>query len=183
MRVLAFAGLLAFAASAQAQDATLYDTFNDGDQGALFDCCNTLPLVGGHKDGDWLDVHLPITVPVRTKIREVDVALSYVSGHNEVDVMLVSVGRHHPFAYRFHATNVPSGGQCCVFQTGIPSGGGIFAHAGNYELWLRVHGSTLAGWNLNSAGLTGPYLTRDQDGWHEQNGTLPAVRILTRPAQ
>jgi hypothetical protein len=173
----AFAFLLALAGTSSAQDAILYDTFNENDPANLFDCCNSLPIAGRHA-GVYSSVGLTFTVPAKTKIREFDIPLSWMSGRSKFIVKVSGPHINHHWEYLF--TDVPPGGQCCVFMM---TTGAIPVVAGTYTLRVVAWGagSLIGGWNLNTAGATGDYITWDQDGKHEQNGVLPALRILTRP--
>jgi hypothetical protein len=181
MKQALLTAFLALAGTASAQDAILYDTFNENDQANLFDCCNTLPVAGGRGLGLLRKVGMDITVETKTKIREIDIPISYFSGRN-VFVLRIT-GPHMPKpAKMFGFYNSLPGGQCCVFAA---TEGAFSVVPGTYELTLGALVGTKppldGGWNLNTAGTTGDYFIIDQDGKHAQNGILPALRILTRP--
>lgn len=180
MRLAAIAAALAFAGAANAQ-TVIYDTFNEDDQANLFDPVNTVPISAGRKVGTKDTPWIYFTVPTKTHITEIDVALSYASGADQFEVEVIG---QHSIKHRFVLRDVPAGGQCCTFQAmtapGIPVVPGI-----EYALHVRAQHDAVGGWNLNSAGVLGTYYVFHGHGKHNHtdefdDSPMPAVRIIAQ---
>lgn len=168
--------LVATAGAAQAH-TILYDTFNEADQADLFDCCSSVPIGGLKALRTHTSAAVPFTVTVKIKIVEIDIPLFHTQGDFD-DMKLVIVGEHGN-KHSFQITGLDSAGQCCAFKT-VTARGVAVAPGVNYSIFVHGIMRTLGGWNLNTAGASGSYTTWDQNGEHQQNGTLPAMRIMGR---
>lgn len=170
--------------SAQAQ-TVVYDTFNEADQANLFDCCNMLPIVGAHiKRVDKAVVAVPFTPAAFAKITEVDAALSRndIGARDDLKIEIAGSSMGMPGKVKWQLTRVPpAGGQCCEYVVARPSQAVHAAPGGNYWIVLKAKGDSAGGWNLNSAGLSGPYAVQGEDNvWTMTEGPLPAVRIIAK---
>jgi hypothetical protein len=178
-RTLAIALLAAMAIPGYAE-TVVFDTFNEADPTTLFDCCNALPIVGSHNDTGRQAIAVPFSPEVFSKIHEVDVAISGPGN----DVKISIAGSTMGLPGKLKKTWVRDGytfGQCCQFAA-MTSGQTTHA-AGGGHYWIVIEGQSrsIAGWNLNSAGLSGAYAVRGDDMvWTMTEGPLPAVRVIAR---
>jgi hypothetical protein len=179
----ALAAVVLLAVSAHAQ-TILYDTFNEADQGDLFDCCRSLLVSGKKAPPGRGAVAVPFTPDGNARITEVDVALSDINGDGSGDRMRVEVagnalGLPGRVKHSFLVTSPPPAGQCCRFISeeakGIPIKAG-----GHYWIAIKpVGANTFGGWNLNTVGASGPYAIQiGAGGWTMTEGSLTAVRII-----
>lgn len=174
--LMTLAGMATMTAYAQAD---LYSTFNN-DEAKLFDCCNSLPIVGPRHDNAKKSIAIPFTLQADARITEVDIAASWMSGQgNKVLVRLVGSVEGNPgrIKHKFVVGGIPKGGQCCVFETMTAHGVPVKA-GGVYWIEIGVEPGDVAGWNLNSLGIEGAYKTWDGVAWNDAQGPLPAVRLL-----
>lgn len=179
--VLALAGLLVMGAS-NAQ-TVIYDTFNENQQEALFDCCNVAAISTRHSDlGKRNTVAVPFTPSADARITEIDLALSYFSGQDANLFVIVdgsSGGLPGREKHMFHLSGIPAEGQCCAFQAvgvkGIPVKAG-----GTYWVEVKANRDSYYGWNLNTLQAQGAFAIMGADGWMMTEGPLPAVRIIAR---
>jgi hypothetical protein len=177
------AGLvLALGTTVASADTVLYDTFNEADQANLFDCCNSLPIVGNHAGADRASVAVPFTPEAFAKITEVDVAMSTAGPQFPLSIEIAGSSNGLPGTVKKFWNRTPlAAGQCCEFVVARPGQAVHAAAGGHYWIILEGKKHALAGWNLNSAGLFGPYAVKGEDGiWTMTEGPLPAVRILTK---
>jgi hypothetical protein len=180
MSKLLAATLLALGTTAAFADTAIYDTFNEGDQANLFDCCNVVPVDGANAV-EPQSVAVPFVPEVFAKIRELDVALSAFDG-NQMIVSITGSSMGLPGRVKKSFPRAaPAGGQCCAYIAMLPAQA-VHAEAGG-QYWIVVEGKKAAkgGWNLNSAGLSGPYAVKGADGvWTMTEGPLPAVRVISK---
>lgn len=183
-RIAILGGLVALlAAGATQAQTTVFTTLNDADEANLFDCCNSLPILGRHTGSGKEAVAIPFTPAADARINQVDLALSATSGGNAVVVTIrgSTMGLPGRVKHHLYANDIPAGGQCCTLQTvtalGVPVKAG-----GHY--WISVKANDpdfVGGWNLNSMSLAGDYAVENASGgWTMTNGQLPAVRVLAQ---
>jgi hypothetical protein len=178
------AALLSLAGTAGAQ-TVIYDTFNEADQANLFDCCNVLPVTTKHSSAHQrAAVAVPFTPAAKGHITEVDVAVSDLDGTGDrmkVHIMGSSEGLPGQVKHVFLIQPVPPGGQCCAFVALSASGVPVTA-GGHYWIELEAVDHLNSGWNLNTAGLSGPYAIegREGKGWSMTEGPVPAVRVIAK---
>ena len=179
---LAAALLLAVVSSARSETA-IYDNFNDDDPAHLFDCCATLALQGSRQH-----VAIPFTPQVHGRVIGFDIALSLDSGRfTYFNVRLWdsdASGLPGQWLHSYEAHDVPPGGQCCAYEkvrVRIGSPGEPVRPGRTYWIEVFPQDSNVGGWNLNTLGISGPYVTLDKPGsWTPANGILPAVRVIVK---
>jgi hypothetical protein len=179
----AFMGALALCASAQAQ-TVVYDTFNEADQQNLFDCCNSLAITAHRVDMDKVSVAIPFTPAAFAKIIEVDLPLVSRDitkwAYMRVEIAGSTNGLPGKAKKVWHRLASPVQ-QCCEYLAFRP-GQAIHAEpVGQYWVIVGAQHHDQGGWDLNTAGYSGPYAVQGEDGvWTMTEGPLPAVRIIAK---
>lgn len=165
-----------------ASAAEIYSTFSD-DENALFDCCNTAALAGAGT-GAKTAVGIPFVAPASGEVARVDLALSHTEGIDDffwVSVRVDHNGRPGPALGKAMRSDIPAGGQCCVYQSvtfteSIPLEAGV-----TYWVVAKTKSQTAGGWNLNVIGVSGAYAVSDDEGhWGDAVGVLPVLRVTER---
>lgn len=169
---------LALVSSAAGAQTVLYDTFNEGDQANLFDCCSAAAVGGLGPQGRAL-VSVPFTAPVKTHIVEIDLPLSHTDG--DANMMQIVIVGEHGDKHSFRVSRLDDPGQCCAFKAAEAKGVAV-APGVNYSILVHGVKRTLGAWNLNSAGADGSYSVSNDSGatWTQVDGALPALRIIGR---
>ncbi|HTZ96082.1 MAG TPA: choice-of-anchor R domain-containing protein [Terriglobales bacterium] len=149
-------------------------------------CCNGWTISGsGSQLGFQAADALPFTPSVNATVTRIGVAVSYISGDNEVTVSLNADNSGLPGASlaSFTISNLPSLGMCCAVELQIISG--ISVTAGT-QYWIVVQpttpaSTTWAAWNDNDTNQTTQNFafqnSQDGSGWFSSQGIFGAFAV------
>jgi len=122
-----------------------------------------------------------VFIPLITgSLAQIDLALTHVSGHEEVSITLFDLASGDPIELFNSSTPNPFGNPCCPIIS-VTSVANPFLIAGHsYLLFVGTEFSaSLNEWNLNSIGAVG---TDYLNGEFVSNHSLPAFRVNVSPA-
>lgn len=149
-------------------------------------CCNGWTISGsGSQLGFQAADALPFTPSMNATVTRIGVAVSYISGDNEVTVSLNADNSGLPGASlaSFTISNLPSLGECCA--TEVQTISGISVTAGT-QYWIAVQpttpdSSTWAAWNDNDTNQTTQNFafqnSQDGSGWFSSQGIFGAFAV------
>jgi hypothetical protein len=127
-------------------------------------------------------VGIPFTPKGNHLVQAIQVAATYVSGTNEMGLLLTADANGVPgkTLHAWELSNLPDFGTCCtvqtrVYETGIPVKGGT-----QYWVVLRTTPSgsdTYGVWDDNFAGTEGTWANNTGQGWSSSYQTLAAMGV------
>lgn len=163
----------------------LYDNSSKYALGVYW-CCNGWTVSGtGSQVGFQAAEAMPFTPSVNATITRIGVAVSYISGDNEIVVSLNadSGGLPGTSLASFTLSNLPALGECCT--TEVESVSGVPVTAGT-QYWIVVQtttpsSTTWAAWNENDTNqTTQPFAYQNSQqgsGWIPTEGILGAFGV------
>ncbi len=163
---------------------TIYSNLGTGTD--LFYCCEgwTISGSGGAVGGDdWIAT--PFTPTKAATIKEIDVAVGYVEGTNEIVFTLTgdTGGLPGKTIHSWHYKNMPTFGSTYTTLDTVKSKKGIKVKA-KKQYWVTVTTDTTDGdlwgaWNFDPAFSTGPFAYQsNMGGWQATNSDLGAFDVL-----
>lgn len=159
----------------------IYSNLGKGEQ--TYNAISGVGIVGidaGQPLPQW--VGIAFTPKADHLVQAIQVAATYVSGSNEMALLLDADANGVPGAtlHAWMLSNLPEFGSCCVLQTRIDQGG-IPVKAGvQYWVVLRTmpKGTDTYGvWNDNFKGIQGTWANNTGQGWHSSYQVLPGVGV------
>lgn len=147
-----------------------------------YDCCFAWGLTGpAAETGDATAVGVSFR-PIRSaRVRQLELGLSYLSGTNQVFVVMHEDAGGVPgrVMAEFTVVDVPRIGSCCELAQVTPEGVPVPVQAGRlYWVTARVDGNTLAGWNVALPVMFGPLSLDRGAGWAPNLGVQPSLRVF-----
>ena len=145
-----------------------------------YDCCFAWGLTGpAAENGDATAVGVSFRPIRNARVRKLELGLSYLSGTNQVLVVMHEDAGGVPgrVMAEFTVVDVPRIGSCCELAKVTPQG--VTVQAGRvYWVTARVDGNTLASWNVALPVMFGPLSLDRGGGWVPYLGVQPALRVF-----
>lgn len=145
-----------------------------------YDCCFAWGLTGpAAENGDATAVGVSFRPIRNARVRKLELGLSYLSGTNQVLVVMHEDAGGVPgrMVAEFTVEDVPRIGSCCELAQVTPQG--VTVQAGRvYWVTARVDGNTLASWNVALPVMFGPLSLDRGAGWVPYLGVQPALRVF-----
>jgi hypothetical protein len=173
-------GLLAPGASSVAAEPLsrneIYNNFSS-DPENRYNCCGGYSVSTPDSGGNSLNrLAMPFVPSVDGRVRKILLALSYISGANQLVVSLRadSGGLPGETLDNFHVADMPPFGNCChamaVSSKGVPVTAGS-----QYWVVVKAQSDTFAVWNHNTTGATAVFAFNHGEGWELTPLTFPAA--------
>jgi len=164
--------------AAPAGMTAIVNTFND-DPNNAYDCCAgwTVSSVGSIVQFKQA-VAMPFTPMTDTNLREVVVAVGWVTGANHITLSLAEDAGGMPgdSIKRAQEEDLPVFGDCCEV-TAQPSKPIPLMAGVQYWIVARATMDTWAAWNFNNIGATGTFAFNAGNGWQVSDSTLSAFAV------
>jgi hypothetical protein len=172
--------LVVLLAAGQIKALPIYNNFGSGDSYGVGSWTIGLPVPGSYFD---TGVPFAITVGIPHTLDSIELAASWYSGTNEIDVWLMSddAGKPGTIIEAFNFQNLFSGGSILVGNSLLNP---ILTPGINYWLVASApYNDTFAGWNVaTNPSVWGPIAYRSGAGpWYVANDNQPAFRINGSP--
>jgi len=171
------------AAKPSAKLKTIYSNLGSSSTD-VYNCCSGWTIGGssGAAGEQW--IAMPFTPKKASTIKQIDVAVGYVSGTNEIVISLDAdtSGLPGKTIHKWHFKNMPTFGSCCTLDT-VKYAKGLKVKA-KKQYWVTVttdatDADLWGAWNQVYNGASGGWAYSANGGpWTATSGTLSAYDVL-----
>jgi len=170
------------AASRPAKLKTIYSNLGTGTD--VYNCCSGWTIGGSSGPAGEQWIAMPFTPKKASTVKQIDVAVGYVEGTNEIVISLDAdtSGLPGKTIHKWHFKNMPTFGSCCTLDT-VKYAKGLKVKA-KKQYWVTVTTDTTdadlwGAWNQVWNGATGGWAFSTNGGaWTATSGTLGAYNVL-----